>query len=77
MAAFPDVEKIRYEGPESKNPLAFRHYNEDELVDGKTMKDHLRLPVTTSIASIRWRFSSATRTLDSIATGLLSRAPGT
>ena len=38
MPAFPDVAKIRYEGPDSKNPLAFRHYNADELVEGKTMK---------------------------------------
>ncbi len=45
MAAFPEVEKIRYEGPESRNPLAFRWYNEDELVEGKTMKDHLRFSV--------------------------------
>ena len=36
MAAFPDVQKIQYEGPESKNPLAFRHYNADEVVEGKT-----------------------------------------
>ena len=45
MAAFPEVEKIRYEGPDSKNPLAFRWYNEDELVEGQTMKDHLRFSV--------------------------------
>ena len=42
MTAFPEVKKIVYEGPESKNPLAFRHYNPDEKVEGKTMKDHLR-----------------------------------
>ena len=35
MAAFPDVSKIPYEGPESKNPLAFRWYNEDEVVEGE------------------------------------------
>jgi xylose isomerase len=45
-AAFPDISKIQYEGPDSKNPLAFRHYNPDELVEGKTMKDHLRFSVT-------------------------------
>ena len=45
MAAFPEIEKIRYEGPDSKNPLAFRYYNEDEKVEGKTMKDHLRFGV--------------------------------
>jgi xylose isomerase len=45
MPAFPNVAKIRYEGPESKNPLAFRHYNEAELVEGKPMKEHLRFSV--------------------------------
>jgi xylose isomerase len=45
MAAFPEVERIRYEGPESKNPLAFRYYNGDEKVAGKTMRDHLRFSV--------------------------------
>ena len=42
MAAFPDITKIKYEGPDSKNPLAFRYYNPDELIEGKPMKDHLR-----------------------------------
>ena len=45
MAAFPEIEKIRYEGPESKNPLAFKWYNEDEVVEGLTMKDHMRFSV--------------------------------
>ncbi len=45
MAAFPDIPKIQYEGPESKNPLAFRWYNPDEVVAGKTMKDHFRFTV--------------------------------
>ena len=39
---FPDVPKVRFEGPDSDNPFAFRHYNPDEQVDGKSMKDHLR-----------------------------------
>ncbi len=43
--AFPDVKKIRYEGPGSKNPLAFKHYNPDELVEGKPMAEHLRFSV--------------------------------
>ncbi len=42
MAAFPEVSKIQYEGPDSKNPLAFRYYNPDEVIEGKKMKDHLR-----------------------------------
>ena len=45
MAYFPKIRKIRYEGPDSKNPLAFKWYNEDEIVEGKTMKDHLRFSV--------------------------------
>lgn len=45
MTAFPEVDKIRYEGPDSKNPLAFRWYNEDEVVEGKTMKEHMRFSV--------------------------------
>jgi xylose isomerase len=45
MAAFPDIKKISFEGPQSKNPLSFRQYNENELVEGKPMKDHLRFSV--------------------------------
>ena len=41
-AAFPKIKTIRYEGPDSRNPLSFKHYNVDELVEGKTMRDHLR-----------------------------------
>ena len=44
-AAFPNVPVIKFEGPQSKNPLAFKHYNADEVVDGKTMRDHLRFSV--------------------------------
>lgn len=45
MTAFPEIDKIQYEGPESDNPLAFRWYNPDEVVEGKTMKEHLRFSV--------------------------------
>ncbi|MFN3150910.1 xylose isomerase [Bremerella sp.] len=45
MTAFPEVGKIEYEGPESRNPLAFRWYNPDEVVEGKTMKEHFRFSV--------------------------------
>jgi xylose isomerase len=45
MTGFPNVQKIAFEGPDSKNPLAFRHYDENEVVDGKKMKDHLRFSV--------------------------------
>jgi xylose isomerase len=45
MAYFPEVTKVAYEGPDSKNPLAFRHYNPTEMIDGKSMHDHLRFAV--------------------------------
>ena len=43
--AFPKIKPIQYEGPESKNPLAFKQYNPDEVIEGKTMKEHLRFSV--------------------------------
>jgi xylose isomerase len=43
--AFPDVKKIQFEGPKSKNPLAFKHYDADEIVAGKSMREHLRFAV--------------------------------
>lgn len=39
---FPEIGKIQYEGKESKNPLAFKWYNENQIVNGKTMKEYLR-----------------------------------
>ena len=39
---FQGVGKIKYEGPESDNPLAFRWYDENKIVAGKTMKEYLR-----------------------------------
>jgi len=43
--AFPDIQKIQFEGPKSRNPLAFKHYNADEVVGGKKMRDHMRFGV--------------------------------
>jgi len=42
---FKDIKNISYEGPKSKNPLAFKYYNPAELVEGKSMRDHLRFSV--------------------------------
>ena len=39
------INKIKFEGKKSKNPLAFKFYNPDEEINGKTMKDHLRFAV--------------------------------
>ena len=45
MSCFPDVPRIPYEGPDSKNPLAFHHYDPNEVVEGRTMREHLRFSV--------------------------------
>jgi xylose isomerase len=42
---FPGIGKIQFEGPQSRNPLAFKHYNAQEIVLGKTMAEHLRFAV--------------------------------
>jgi len=42
---FAGIDKIKYEGPESKNPLAFRWYDENRVVMGKTMKEHMRFAI--------------------------------
>lgn len=45
MSYFPNVKTIDYEGPDTENKFAFRHYNAKEIVAGKTMKEHLRFAV--------------------------------
>mgnify|MGYP000892163056 CR=1 FL=1 len=42
---FRNIPKIRYEGPDTANEFAFRHYNPDEVVMGKRLEDHLRFAV--------------------------------
>mgnify|MGYP000224840906 CR=1 FL=1 len=39
---FPGIEKIKFEGKDSKNPMAFRYYNAEKVINGKKMKDWLR-----------------------------------
>jgi xylose isomerase len=51
MSYFEHLPAVRYEGPESDNPFAFRHYDRDKLVLGKRMEDHLRSPCVTGIRS--------------------------
>jgi len=45
MTSFESLPQVRYEGPQSTNPLAYRHYDAKERVLGKTMEQHLRLAV--------------------------------
>lgn len=42
---FKGIPAINYEGPETSNEFAFRHYNPDEMVMGKRMEDHLRFAI--------------------------------
>ncbi len=42
---FKGIGKIKFEGPDSKNPLAFKWYDENRVVAGKTMKEYLRFAV--------------------------------
>ena len=44
-AFFEGFSPIKYEGSDSRNPMAFRHYNPDEVVLGKRLEDHLRFAV--------------------------------
>jgi xylose isomerase len=50
---FKGISPVKYEGPESRNPLAYRHYNKDEVVLGKRMEDHIR-PAVAYWHSFAW-----------------------
>ena len=45
MSYFEHIPEIRYEGPQSDNPLAYRHYDKSKRVLGKTLEEHLRIAV--------------------------------
>jgi len=60
---FKGIGKIKYEGKESKNPLAFKWYDENKVVFGKTMKEYFRFAVAywhTLCADGQDQFGSAT-----------------
>lgn len=42
---FPGIGRIKFEGPQSDNPLSYKWYDENRVVAGKTMKDHFRFAV--------------------------------
>ena len=42
MSLFEKLPQIKYEGPKSKNPLAFKYYDAERVIHGKKMKDHLK-----------------------------------
>ena len=43
--AFPSINPIAFEGPASRNPLAFKHYDAAERIEGKSMRDHFRFAI--------------------------------
>ncbi len=43
---FENISKINYEGPQSTNPFSFKYYNPDEVINGKTMKEHLKFTLS-------------------------------
>jgi xylose isomerase len=43
MSYFAKIPAVKYEGPQSTNPLAFRHYDKSKKILGKTLEQHLRL----------------------------------
>ena len=45
MAYFENINKIKYEGPTSKNPFSFKYYNPEEIVNGASMEEQLRFSV--------------------------------
>ncbi len=42
---FKGINKIQFEGKESDNPLAYKYYNPDQMVAGKTMKEHFKFAI--------------------------------
>jgi xylose isomerase len=63
---FPGIGQIKFEGPDSKNPLAFRYYDENKKIGGKSMKDHFKFAVAywhSFCAGMSDPFGSATRPL--------------
>ena len=49
---FPGIGQVKFEGKESDNPLAFKWYDENRIVAGKTMKEYFRFAVVTGIPSV-------------------------
>lgn len=69
MSYFENVPQVKYEGKNSKNPFAFKFYNPDEVILGKTMKEHLRFSMAY------WHTMNADGT-DPFGSGTLDRTYG-
>ena len=46
MAFFKNIEKVKFEGKDSTNPMSFKYYDPERVVAGKKMKDHLRFAMS-------------------------------
>ncbi len=46
MQKYNEIQKVQYEGPQSKNPFAFKYYNPEEVIAGKTMREHLKFSMS-------------------------------
>jgi xylose isomerase len=42
---FPNIDKIKFEGKGSKNPFAFKYYDENKIIGGKTLKEHFKFSI--------------------------------
>ena len=72
--AFPNISPIAYDGPDSKDPLAFKHYNADELVEGKPMREHLREAIHTCVLGLTISENTVDASARRIATALSQTA---
>ena len=64
---FPGVSKVKFEGKESKNPMAFRYYNPEKVVHGRKMKDWFKFSMAywhTLCAEGGDQFGSSTKTFE-------------
>lgn len=46
MKKYSEIEKIKYLGPNSKEPFSYRYYNPDEIINGKSMREHLKFALS-------------------------------
>ena len=45
MSYYEGIQQVKYEGRETENKFAFRHYDPNEVISGKTMKEHMRFAI--------------------------------
>ena len=67
---FKDVPQIQYEGPKSKNPLAYKFYDKNRIVAGKTMGEHLKF-------AMAWWHTLCANGTDMFGTGTADKSFGT